>query len=148
MTFHRGPDGGGDAQLGGGISRGLVVLLAVACGAAPPTCTTPSPCCTPSPALRVSDGTAGLIITITQLGYVLGLALLVPLGDLRERRRLITGTCWSPPPALAVAAAAPAFAVSARRWRSSGSRRWSPRSIVPMSSSLAAEHERGRSSAP
>jgi predicted MFS family arabinose efflux permease len=30
----------------------------------------------------VRSGTAGLIITVSQLGYALGLAFIVPLGDL------------------------------------------------------------------
>jgi len=37
-----------------------------------------------------SEGIAGLIVTMTQLGFVIGLVLIVPLGDLLERRRLIT----------------------------------------------------------
>ncbi len=34
----------------------------------------------------------GLLVTVTQVGYLVGLALLVPVGDLRERRGLISGT--------------------------------------------------------
>ena len=41
------------------------------------------------PALGLSPGAAGLIVTLTQLGYGLGLLLVVPLGDLVENRRLI-----------------------------------------------------------
>ncbi|MEO4000962.1 MFS transporter [Mesorhizobium sp. CAU 1732] len=39
--------------------------------------------------LRLSHGLAGLIVGMTQLGYGLGLVLLVPLGDLIDRRKLI-----------------------------------------------------------
>jgi predicted MFS family arabinose efflux permease len=39
--------------------------------------------------LQLSRATAGLIVGATQLGYGLGLVLLVPLGDLIDRRKLI-----------------------------------------------------------
>jgi len=55
-------------------------------------------------ATGLSEGAAGLIVTLTQIGYALGLFFIVPLGDLVENRRLVfvllLGT------ALALAAAA------------------------------------------
>jgi predicted MFS family arabinose efflux permease len=41
--------------------------------------------------LGLSHSFAGLIVGMTQLGYGLGLVLLVPLGDLVDRRKLIVG---------------------------------------------------------
>ena len=55
----------------------------------------------------VSNGAAGSIITLTQLGYAMGLVLLVPLGDLLQRRRLITGITLFSAVALINAAVAP-----------------------------------------
>ncbi|MTV38094.1 MFS transporter [Duganella radicis] len=42
-----------------------------------------------SKATGLDPGAAGLIVTLTQIGYVLGLLFIVPLGDLLENRRLI-----------------------------------------------------------
>jgi predicted MFS family arabinose efflux permease len=41
--------------------------------------------------LGLSAQSAGLIVTMTQLGYGAGLLLIVPLGDLVENRRLVVG---------------------------------------------------------
>ena len=42
------------------------------------------------PVLRgASQATAGLVVTFSQIGYAVGLALLVPLGDILTRRRLV-----------------------------------------------------------
>ncbi len=41
----------------------------------------------------ISPSVVGLVVTLTQVGYALGLIFLVPLGDLVDRRRLIVGQC-------------------------------------------------------
>ncbi len=128
-----------------GLSRGLVLLLATACGAAVANVYYAQPLLhTLAGAFRVSEATAGLLVTVSQIGFVIGLALLVPLGDLRERRRLICGTLLGAVAALVLAAAAPAFAVFAAGLAAVGLTSVVAQIIVPMSSSMATEHQRGR----
>jgi predicted MFS family arabinose efflux permease len=128
-----------------GISPSLVLLLAVACGAAVANLYYAQPLLhTLGHALGVSDATAGLLVTVTQVGYVLGLAFLVPVGDLRERRTLISATLIITAVALAMAAAAPTFVVFAVALAAVGVTSVVAQIIVPMSSSLSAEHERGQ----
>ncbi len=128
-----------------GIGRRLVLLLAVACGASAANVYYAQPLLpTLARAFSVSQGTAGLLVTVTQAGYVLGLALLVPLGDLRERRSLITVSLLLTATALAVAAAAPGIAVLGAALAIVGVSSVVAQVIVAMSSSLAAEPERGQ----
>jgi predicted MFS family arabinose efflux permease len=142
---HPRPDGSGAPALGGGISRGLVLLLATACGAAVANLYYAQPLLhTLAVAFDVSNGTAGLVITVSQIGYVLGLALLVPLGDLHERRGLITGTMAVTAAGMAAAAAAPSFAAFAGAIAVVGVTSVVAQIIVPMSSSMSAENERGK----
>jgi predicted MFS family arabinose efflux permease len=82
---------GGDGQAGRGLSRRLLLLMAVGAGISAANTYYSQPLLsTLSHYFRVSSGVAGLVVTFAQLGYVLGLALIVPLGDLLERRRLMT----------------------------------------------------------
>ena len=74
------------------VSRRLVLLLAVTCGAAVANLYYAQPLLhTLAQTFSVSQSTAGLLVTASQIGYAIGLAFLVPLGDLLERRRLIVG---------------------------------------------------------
>ncbi|MGA2014689.1 MAG: MFS transporter [Solirubrobacteraceae bacterium] len=133
------------ATLGGGISRPLVLLLAVSCGAVVANLYYAQPLLhTLGRAFGVSDGDAGFLVTVTQIGYVIGLSLLVPLGDLRERRGLITGTLVVTAAAMAVAAAAPSIAVFGAALGVAGITSVVAQVIVPMSSSMATDGERGQ----
>ena len=133
------------AELGAGISRPLVLLLAFTCGAAVANLYYAQPLLhTIAHGFSVSNSAAGLLVTVTQAGYVVGLALLVPLGDLLERRQLIAAMLLVAAAGLGVAAAAPSFAVFALAVAILGVTAVVAQIIVAMSSSLAAEHERGR----
>jgi predicted MFS family arabinose efflux permease len=83
-------------------------------------------------------------VTTSQIGYVLGLAFLVPLGDLLERRKLITLGLVCLAAGQAVAAIAPDLAVFAAAVLFVGVATFIAQVIVPMSSHLAADHERGK----
>lgn len=74
------------------ISRGMVLLLAVAAGLIVANLYYAQTLAGPiAAATGLSEQAAGLVVTLTQIGYTLGLLFVVPLGDLLENRRLITG---------------------------------------------------------
>ncbi|MEA2191608.1 MAG: hypothetical protein QOI73_1729, partial [Solirubrobacteraceae bacterium] len=90
------------------LSRALVVLLAIAVGASVANIYYVQPLLNAvADAFGLSHAQAGLLVTCSQVGYVAGLALLVPLGDLRERRRLVCTVLIGAAAALAACAAAP-----------------------------------------
>ncbi len=127
------------------MDRRLVLLLAITCGTAVANIYYVQPLLdTVAAALGVGTGTAGLLVTASQVGYCAGLALLVPLGDLVERRRLIVTLLLLAALAQAVSAAAPAFAVLAAGLLLAGVCSVAAQVVVPMASAMAAPHERGR----
>jgi predicted MFS family arabinose efflux permease len=74
------------------LSNWLTVLLAMSCGLIVANLYYAQPLIGPIAAdLGLSAQSAGLIVTMTQLGYGAGLLLIVPLGDLVENRRLVVG---------------------------------------------------------
>lgn len=86
---------------------------------------------------------AGAIPTATQLGYALGLFLLVPLGDLVERRRLIILQFVLLAVTLAVAAVAPGAAAMVAVSLVIGLLSTVAQQIVPLAAHLAAPERRG-----
>jgi predicted MFS family arabinose efflux permease len=88
--------------------RVITIVLAVACGASVANLYYAQPLLSLiGHSFGVGRGTATIVVTATQLGYALGLALLLPLGDLLENRRLASRTLLLTAVALAVAAFAP-----------------------------------------
>lgn len=89
------------------LSSGMVLLLAAAAGIIVANLYYAQPLVGPiGAALGLPPAAAGLIVTLTQIGYTLGLLFIVPLGDLLENRRLIVGGLLATGAALLLAASA------------------------------------------
>lgn len=72
------------------LDKGVVLLFAIACGLAVGNVYYAQPLLDAmAEAFEISPVSIGIVMTLTQVGYGLGLLLLVPLGDLLNRRRLI-----------------------------------------------------------
>jgi predicted MFS family arabinose efflux permease len=127
------------------VDRKLVALLAFVCGAAVANIYYGQPLLAAiAHALHVGSGTAALVVTASQIGYAGGLLLVLPLGDLLERRRLVSRLLLLTALALAVTAAAPSFAVLALGIAAAGVTSVVAQILVPYASTLAGEQERGR----
>jgi predicted MFS family arabinose efflux permease len=128
-----------------GLPAGLTLLLAAACGLIVANIYYAQPLAGPiTAALGMDAGAAGLIVTLTQIGYGLGLLFIVPLGDLVENRRLVlvlVGLCGL---ALAGAgfAGSPAQFLAAALAIGIGS--VAVQVLVPYAAHMAHEAQRGR----
>jgi predicted MFS family arabinose efflux permease len=94
--------------------------------------------------LKLSVPGAGLIVTASQLGYALGLLLLVPLGDLCERRGLVVFLTLASGIALAGMAVAPSADLLFIAIAVVGALSASAQVVVAFAATLAAPAERGR----
>jgi predicted MFS family arabinose efflux permease len=97
-----------------------------------------------SAATGLSPEAAGLIVTLTQVGYALGLLFIVPLGDLVENRKLVFVALI----ATAVALAAAALSTSAWLFLAAslgiGLGSVAAQILVPFAAHLSREETRGR----
>ncbi|MCO7626363.1 MFS transporter [Pseudomonas fluorescens] len=90
------------------LKSSVVLLFAIACGLAVGNVYYAQPLLDAmAEAFTMSPATIGIVITLTQIGYGLGLVLLVPLGDLLNRRRLIVTQTLLSAAALLMIALAP-----------------------------------------
>ena len=128
-----------------GVPRLLVVVLAVAVAAAVANRYYVEPLLNLiSHQFGSSTTAAGLLVSCAQLGYVMGLVLLVPLGDLIERRRLITRMLLGAGVAAAACAAAPNLPVLAAALAVLGLLSVTAQILIPFAADLAAPGQRGQ----
>jgi predicted MFS family arabinose efflux permease len=94
--------------------------------------------------LGVSTGTAGMLVTFTQIGYALGIVLIVPLGDVANRRRLIPLMLALSAVALLACAAAPTFTALLAAIAILGVTTVAGQIVIPLAGDLADDETRGR----
>lgn len=94
--------------------------------------------------LHVSNGAAGWLVTATQLGYALGILLVVPLGDALDRRRLIPLMLICSAVALLGCAVAPTFGTLLVAITLLGLTTVAGQIAAPLAGDLAAPADRGR----
>ncbi|SMF45753.1 MFS transporter [Pseudogulbenkiania subflava] len=127
------------------LSARLTLLLATACGVIVANLYYAQPLVGP---ISVSTGlpaqAAGLIVTLTQVGYGLGLLFIVPLGDLMENRRLAVSSLLVAAGALVIASLSVHAALFLAASLLIGLSSVSAQVLVPLAAHFSPEHERGR----
>lgn len=127
------------------LTRGLVLLFAFCCGAIVANIYYAQPIVELiAPDVGLSAHSASLIVSLTQIGYALGLLFLVPLADLLENRKLMIGT--------AIVATASLLAASMSEHANAflmislliGFSSVSVQMLVPLAAHLAPEETRGQ----
>jgi predicted MFS family arabinose efflux permease len=95
-------------------------------------------------AFHARSSAIGAVLTLVQLCYALGLATLVPLGDLLERRRLVVTLLTVVVASQLVVAVAPTLAVLAAGAGLVGLAAVAAQILVPFAAHLAPEGQQGR----
>ncbi|SJZ63398.1 MFS transporter [Consotaella salsifontis] len=129
----------------GGIGAALTVLIAFACGALVANLYYAQPLVSLiGRSANMPAGADSMLVTATQLGYGLGLILLVPLGDILENRRVIVVTMAATVVALIGLAMAPGAGTLFLMMFVVGASSTAAQMLVPLAAHLARSEERGR----
>lgn len=127
------------------LHRWQVLLMSVATGVAVASNYYAQPLLhTIADAFGVPFGQIGMVVTAAQLSYAVGLILLVPLGDLFERRRLIVVMSLLSATGLVISACAPSLAWLLVGTAITGLFSVVAQVLVPFAATLAAPEHRGR----
>ena len=127
------------------VSFGAILTLASACGLIVANIYYAQPLIAEiARSLGLAPAAAGLIVTMSQIGYGAGLFFIVPLGDLVENRRLILASIAISAVALAGAAFAPSAAIFLACAGLIGLGSVAVQILIPLAAHLAADATRGR----
>jgi predicted MFS family arabinose efflux permease len=127
------------------VSSGTILTLAAACGLLVANIYYAQPLIAEiAQSLGLATGAAGLIVTMSQIGYGVGLLFVVPLGDLVENRRLILISVALSAVALACAAFAPSAGVFLTCAAVVGLGSVAVQILIPLAAHLAPDATRGR----
>ncbi|WP_210242759.1 MULTISPECIES: MFS transporter [unclassified Mesorhizobium] len=127
-----------------GLSAGLLFILSIACGVSVATIYFPQAITLLIASdLHVPAETAALVVTTAQLGYALGLLLLVPLGDRFPHRPLVATLLTLTAAALLIASQAPTLPVLALASMVTGITTVVPQILLPMAAGLMPPERRG-----
>ena len=128
-----------------GLSATMTFVLAAACGLVVANLYYAQPLAGPIAAsIGLPPHLTGLIVTLTQIGYGIGLLLIVPLGDLLENRRLILTMIAATTIALLAAGASTSALTLLAASLALGLASTAVQIIVPFAASLAPDAQRGR----
>lgn len=94
--------------------------------------------------LSTNPSAAGWLVTVTQLGYAVGVLLFVPLGDVLNRRILVPIALLCTAAALLASALAPTFAILLVTLSLVGLTTVAGQILVPLAGDLADDSNRGR----
>jgi predicted MFS family arabinose efflux permease len=137
------PADGGGSELPPVDGR-LIALLAVACGFTVANVYYVQPLLAGiATAFGVSEAAAGLLVTATQVFYAVALVLIVPLGDIVDRRKLTAWLLLLCCAALVTVAAAPGIAVLAVGLGITAAASVVAQVLIPFAGTLAPARERG-----
>lgn len=120
------------------IGAGLTLLFAVASGVAVGSLYLAQPLIeTIAVSFGADASSAAILVTVTQIGYATGIFLLVPLGDVLDRRRLVPAVLGLSGVSLLGAALAPTFGVLLAALGALGLTSVAAQILIPLTSKLA-----------
>lgn len=128
-----------------GMSATLTLLFAIAGGVAVGSLYLAQPLIeTIAAYFGVDPSGAAALVTVTQVGYAVGIFLLVPLGDVVNRRKLIPTVLLLSAGSLLGAAFSPTYAVLLAALGAVGLTAVAAQMLTPLASELAAPEKRGK----